>query len=318
MSPTSSSTPTGSTIATNGSATGLHPDLALLLSTSGSTGSPKLVRLSHRNLVTNAAAIAEYLDIRETDRAATTLPMSYCYGLSVIHSHLLRGAGADPHRSLGRRRRVLGAVPPASRARAFAGVPYTFEMLERIGFTGHGPAASALRHPGRRADATRARAAASPSWAAQQGWDLFVMYGATEATARMAYLPPQLASSHPAAIGRPIPGGAFTIEPRDGWDGDGVGELVYRGPNVMMGYAHRPADLALGKTVDALHTGDIARRGPDGLYEVIGRSSRFVKMYGLRIDLQRVEATLRDHGVTAFCTDDDDRLAVRGYRSRRG
>jgi len=77
-----------------------------------------------------------------------------------------------------------------------------------------------------------------------------------------------------------------------------------------MGYAHRPADLALDKTVDALHTGDIARRGPDGLYEVIGRSSRFVKMYGLRIDLQRVEATLYEHGVMAFCTDVDDRLAV--------
>ena len=78
----------------------------------------------------------------------------------------------------------------------------------------------------------------------------------------------------------------------------------------MMGYAHRPADLALGKTVDVLHTGDIARRSPDGLYEVIGRSSRFVKMYGLRIDLQRVEATMRDHGVTAFCADVDDVLAV--------
>jgi acyl-CoA synthetase (AMP-forming)/AMP-acid ligase II len=118
----------------------------------------------------------------------------------------------------------------------------------------------------------------------------------------MAYLPPQLASSNPAAIGNPIPGGAFTIEPS--------GELVYRGPNVMMGYAHRPADLRLGKTVDALHTGDIARRGPDGLYEVIGRSSRFVKMYGLRIDLQCVEAYLRDQGVTAFCTDVDDGIAV--------
>ena len=78
----------------------------------------------------------------------------------------------------------------------------------------------------------------------------------------------------------------------------------------MMGYAHGPADLALGKTVDTLHTGDIASRGPDGLYEVIGRSSRFVKLYGLRIDLQRVEATLREHGVTAFCADDDDRLVV--------
>ena len=110
----------------------LHDDLALLLSTSGSTGSPKLVRLSHRNLVSNAAAIAEYLDIRETDRAATTLPMSYCYGLSVIHSHLLRGASLiltdrsvvdDEFWELFRRHRGT----------AFAGVPYTFELLERIG-----------------------------------------------------------------------------------------------------------------------------------------------------------------------------------------
>ena len=132
MSPTSSSTPTGFTIATNAARHRLHPDLALLLSTSGSTGSPKLVRLSHRNLATNTAAIAEYLDIRETDRAATTLPMSYCYGLSVVHSHLLRGAGLiltdhsvvdDEFWELFRRHRGT----------AFAGVPYTFEMLERIG-----------------------------------------------------------------------------------------------------------------------------------------------------------------------------------------
>ena len=78
----------------------------------------------------------------------------------------------------------------------------------------------------------------------------------------------------------------------------------------MMGYAHKPADLALGKTVDTLRTGDIARRGPDGLYEVIGRSSRFVKLFGLRIDLQRLETSLREQGITAFCTEADDRLVV--------
>ena len=195
------------------------------------------------------------------------------------------------------------------RGTAFAGVPYTFEMLERIGAQALDlPHLRYVTQAGGRMPPERVQLFAELG--RQQGWDLYVMYGATEATARMAYLPPHLASSHPAAIGRPVAGGAFTIEPRDGWDGDGVGELVYRGPNVMMGYAHRPADLALGKTVDALHTGDIARRGPDGLYEVIGRSSRFVKMYGLRIDLQRVEATLYEHGVMAFCTDVDDRLAV--------
>jgi len=286
----------------------LHDDLALLLSTSGSTGSPKLVRLSRTNLASNAAAIAEYLDIRETDRAATTLPMSYCYGLSVIHSHLLRGAGLvltdhsvvdDEFWGLFRRHRGT----------AFAGVPYTFEMLERVGAaTLDLPHLRYVTQAGGRMPHERVRRFAELG--RRQGWDLFVMYGSTEATARMAYLPPQLASTHPGAIGRPIPGGSITVEPRDGYDDDDVGELVYRGPNVMMGYAHRPADLALGKTVDALHTGDIARCGSDGLYEVIGRSSRFVKMYGLRIDLQHVEATMRDHGVTAFCTDADDRLAV--------
>ena len=278
----------------------LHGDLALLLSTSGSTGSPKLVRLSYGNLCSNATAIADFLHIRETDRAATTLPMSYCYGLSVIHSHLLRGAGLI----LTDRSVVDDQFWELFRAHegtTFAGVPYTFELLERVG-------AQALDLPHLRY-LTQAGGRMPPESVRHfaelgrlQGWDLFVMYGATEATARMAYLPPQLASSHPAAIGKPIPGGAFSIEPN--------GELVYRGPNVMMGYAHRPDDLALGNTVDALHTGDIARRGPDGLYEVIGRRSRFVKTYGLRIDLQRVEATLSDHGVTAFCTDVDDRLAV--------
>ena len=98
---------------------------------------------------------------------------------------------------------------------------------------------------------------------ARKGWQLFVMYGATEATARMAYLPTELTQS-PCSIGLPIPGGSFTLEPLEGWSDPDVGELVYHGPNVMMGYAHGPADLALGKTVDTLHTGDVARRTPTG------------------------------------------------------
>ncbi|MDX1886221.1 AMP-binding protein [Mycolicibacterium sp. 120270] len=291
-----------------GSAHRLHPDLALLLSTSGSTGSPKLVRLSHRNLVANAEAIAEYLDIRQSDRAATTLPMSYCYGLSVIHSHLLRGAGLiltdrsvvdDEFWTLFREHRGT----------SFAGVPYTFEMLDRIGFDGNDlPDLRYVTQAGGRLAPERVRSFAALG--ARNGWQLFVMYGATEATARMAYLPPELAETSPASIGGPIPGGSFTLEPLDGWPDPDVGELVYQGPNVMMGYAHGPVDLALGKTVETLRTGDVARRTPDGLYEVIGRSSRFVKIYGLRIDLHRVEAALSAEGVTAFCTDDDERLVI--------
>jgi len=286
----------------------LHDDLALLLSTSGSTGSPKLVRLSKHNLLANAEAIAEYLGIRETDCAATTLPMSYCYGLSVIHSHLLVGAALilTEHSVVDEE---FWDLFREKRGTSFAGVPYTFELLERTGFADMDlPDLRYVTQAGGRMPPERVRAFAELG--ARKGFDLFVMYGATEATARMAYLPPQLARSRPEAIGLPIPGGEFTIEAAEGWPGDDVGELVYRGPNVMMGYAHDAADLALGKTVDTLHTGDIARQAPDGLYEIVGRSSRFVKMFGLRIDLQRVESELSAQGISAFCTDDDDHLVV--------
>lgn len=287
----------------------LHPDLALLMSTSGSTGSPKLVRLSHTNLVSNAKSIVEYLGIRESDRAATTLPLSYCYGLSVLHSHLLVGASL-----------ILTELSVADaefwdlfrrhEGTTFAGVPYTFELLERAGFPAMDlPHLRYVTQAGGRMPPERVRNFAT--LADRRGWRLFVMYGATEATARMAYLPPELARTRPTAIGRPIPGGTLSIEPVDEWpDDDSTGELVYRGPNVMMGYADSLADLALGATLDELRTGDIARQSGDGLYEVIGRKSRFVKMYGLRIDLQQLETVLRAKGIEALCTVDDDRLAV--------
>jgi acyl-CoA synthetase (AMP-forming)/AMP-acid ligase II len=293
----------------------LHPELALLLSTSGSTGSPKLVRLSRASLTANTEAIATYLDIRPTDRAATTLPMSYCYGLSVIHSHLLRGAAlilTD-----------LSVVDDGfwdllqhNDATTFAGVPHTFDLLDRIGV--ERLALPALRY------LTQAGGALAPDrvrrFAAlgrQQGWQLFVMYGATEATARMAYLPAELAVDHPASIGVPISGGSFTLQPIEGMPAD-VGELVYHGPNVMLGYAYSPADLAIGRTVTELRTGDIARRNVDGLYELVGRSSRFVKLFGLRIDLQRVEAALLSRDVDVICTDGDGLLLVAAARAPDG
>lgn len=284
----------------------LHADLALLLSTSGSTGSPKLVRLSRTNLCTNAAAIATYLDIRPTDRAVTTLPMSYCYGLSVVHSHLLRGAGLI----LTECSVVDDAFWASVRrhgATTFAGVPHTFDLLDRVGFDQMDlPDLRYLTQAGGRLAPERVQRFAELG--DQRGWQLFVMYGATEATARMAYLPPELAHDNPTSIGVPIPGGSFVLEHVDGMPDD-VGELVYTGPNVMMGYAHTVEDLTLGHVVDELRTGDIGRLR-DGLYEVVGRSSRFVKLYGLRIDLQRVEATLQADGVDAICTDGDGLLLV--------
>ncbi|MCU1515753.1 MAG: AMP-binding protein [Pseudarthrobacter sp.] len=292
----------------------LHPELALMLSTSGSTGSPKLVRLSHQNVQSNAEAIAEYLNIGADDRAMTTLPMYYCYGLSVINSHLLRGAGIVLTE--------LSVVDPCfwelfrnSRATSFAAVPYTFELLDRVRFTEmEVPSLRYITQAGGRLDPDTVVQYAGEGQRA--GWELFVMYGQTEATARMAYLPPHLAAAYPGSIGIPVPGGNFRIEPVPGLDD---GELVYSGPNVMLGYAETPADLATGRIIHELRTGDLARQHDSGLYEVVGRRSRFVKIVGLRIDLGQVEKTLHKLGLQAACAGTDHKLvaAVEGSHDER-
>jgi acyl-CoA synthetase (AMP-forming)/AMP-acid ligase II len=278
----------------------LHPDLALLLSTSGSTGSPKLVRLSRGNVQTNAEAIATYLDIRPEDRAAVTLPLHYCYGLSVLHSHLARGA-AVILTCLSVADRGFWDLFRRERGTTFAAVPYTFDLLDRIGFADLDlPDLRYITQAGGRLDPDRVRNYARLGRA--RGWDLVVMYGQTEATARMAYLPPHLAESAPDAVGVPIPGGTLRVTADR--------ELVYSGPNVMLGYAERPADLRRGQDVDELFTGDLAHVGDDGLYRIVGRRSRFLKLFGQRVDLQRVEAGLASRSVTASCAGDDRALVV--------
>jgi acyl-CoA synthetase (AMP-forming)/AMP-acid ligase II len=277
----------------------LHPDLALLMSTSGSTGSPKLVRLSHTNLTANAEAIAGYLGIRASDVAPTTLPLHYCYGLSVLNSHLTVGAAV-----------LLTDEPVTSPAfwedfsaagcTTIAGVPYTFDLLDRIGFADLDlPTLRYLTQAGGRLDPDSVRRYAALGQ--QRGFDLFVMYGATEATARMAYLPPDLALHCAEAIGVPIPGGSFRID---------RGELVYRGDNVMLGYATSPADLARGREISELRTGDLARLRPDGLVEITGRTARVAKIFGLRIDLARVERLLSADGCVVHCVEGEDKLVV--------
>lgn len=288
-----------------GSSHELHPDLAVLLGTSGSTGTPKLVRLSRHNLRSNAAAIADYLHLDASSRAATTLPMQYCYGLSVANSHLHAGGSLWLTES--------SVVDPgfwddftAAGATSFAGVPYTFELLARSG-------ADWLASPGLR-QVTQAGGRLAPDQvrdlalrSQQHGVELYVMYGQTEATARMAYLPPGLAADRPECIGVPIPGGEFRIDPATG-SGQRAGELVYTGPNVMLGYAEGPDDLALGETLTELRTGDLAVQHDDGLFEIVGRCSRIAKLYGVRLDLELAERMLAEHAVDARLVVAEDRL----------
>ncbi|MBD3945708.1 AMP-binding protein [Nocardioides ganghwensis] len=288
----------------------LHPDLALLLSTSGTTGSPKLVRLSRANVASNAAAIADYLALTPTDRAITALPLHYCYGLSVLHSHLVAGASVALT-DLSVVDECFWDLFSRTGATTLAGVPHTFDLLAASGFEARDlPTLRQVTQAGGRLAPDDVR-----RWSRlgrTRGWDLVVMYGATEATARMAWLPPHLAEDHPGAIGVAIPGGHLHLDEAAD-DRPGVGELVYSGPNVMLGYATTPADLALGRVTTELRTGDLAQQR-DGLFEVVGRRSRRGKVFGLRIDLDAVEQRLRaevdprarvvatDHAVHAFVT----------------
>jgi len=285
----------------------LHPDLALLLPTSGSTGSPKLVRLSHTNLDSNADAIVEALGIRPDDRAVTSLPLHYCYGLSVVHSHLAAGASVvltdlsvvDP---------CFWALADRTGVTTLAGVPHTFDLLDRSGFADRShPTLRAVTAAGGRLDPGTASRYAELG--ARRGFDLHVMYGQTEATARMAVLPPELLATRPGSAGYAVPGGRFRVDPLGELD-CGLGELVYSGPNVMLGYATSPADLARGRDVHELRTGDLARIAPDGLVEIVGRRSRFAKVVGLRIDLDHVERDLAAQGLDAHCVDLGDAVGV--------
>jgi acyl-CoA synthetase (AMP-forming)/AMP-acid ligase II len=289
----------------------LDPELALLLSTSGSTGTQKLVRLSRTNLLSNAEAICEYLSITPRDRAPTSLPMSYSYGLSVIHSYLLAGASI-----LLTQRSVIQedfwTDFDTHGCTSFAGVPRSFELLAKSG-------ALEADHPKLRY-MTQAGGRLSPKLIGDfarlgesRGWDFFVMYGQTEAAPRIAYLPPDLAQRYPESMGQAIPGGELRIcddAGRDVTEPGVEGELVYRGPNVMMGYALRDEDLALGRVVEELKTGDVAHRNEEGLFFITGRKSRFVKISGKRISLDSIDKWLEQQGLEGVSVGHDEALGV--------
>jgi len=287
----------------------LHPDLALLLSTSGSTGSPKLVRLSHTNVAANARSIASYLDLRPGDATVTSLPLTYCYGLSVLHSHLAAGATTvltsarlvDPE---------LWDLVERHDVSTLAGVPHSFQLFERMGL-------ARMDLPAlRRVTCAGGRLAPDQvvRWhdiGASRGWALYVMYGQTEATARMAYLPPGLARAHPTSVGRAIPGGEIVLRPIDDGDAPETGEIIYRGPNVMMGYAQTRADLGRPAELTELATGDVGRFIPGtDLLEIVGRARRFVKPLGVRVDLDQLEARLAQLDLTAACTGTDTQITI--------
>lgn len=291
----------------------IHSELAVLLSTSGSTGSPKLVRQSYRNIMANTTSIIEYLSLGPNDRAITTLPMYYTYGLSIIQTQLTCGGSLVLTEASVFERRFWELLN-SQKVTNFGGVPYTYEMLKRMRF-------SKIELPFLRF-ITQAGGKLAPKLSAEfaaickeKGISFITMYGACEATARMSYLPWKYAGSKAGSIGIPIPGGRFAIMDSDGKPRDETGiegELVYYGENVMLGYAETKDDLAKGDEQHGiLATGDIAHKDEDGFYYITGRRKRFLKLFGNRVSLDAVETYLKSQGYLACaCTGKDDKLIV--------
>ncbi|ADU13837.1 non-ribosomal peptide synthetase [Asticcacaulis excentricus] len=294
----------------------LHPDLLLLLSTSGSTGSPKFVKHSSSSLEANARAIAQYLNLDQTERAFQHLRPFYSYGLSIIHSHLAVGA-ALVLSDASANEETFWAQFKATEATSFAGVPYTFETLKRMGFDpAQYPSLRYATQAGGRLEASLVKEFAGLF--ARSGRAFYVMYGQTEAAPRMSYLPPELAEANPGSIGIAVPGGRFSLIDANGRDIDEAGhpgELVYEGPNIMMGYAQTPFELATDETPRRLLTGDVAVKDEHGLISIVGRSSRFVKPFGSRLNLDEVQSWLKSQYPDVLAVAGDDELVVIAFHA---
>jgi acyl-coenzyme A synthetase/AMP-(fatty) acid ligase len=290
----------------------LHDDLALLLTTSGSTGSPKLTRISYQNLQSNAESIIQYLQIDAEERPITLLPMHYSFGLSVINSHLLCGAVIllTTHSIM---EKDFWTFLKTKKTTSLSGVPYTYEMLKRLRFFCMDlPCLKTLTQAGGKLSTELCKEFAE--YAQTTGKRFIVMYGQTEATARMSYLPPEQAISKAGSIGIAIPGGRFDLvdDNKQFIENNGQsGELVYQGTNVSLGYAESVDDLAKGdENQGILYTGDLAQRDDDGYYYIVGRKKRFIKLFGNRINLDETESVLKSLYGDCACVGTDDKMII--------
>lgn len=291
----------------------LHDNLALLLPTSGSTGSPKLVRHSYDNLLENAKNVSQVFEIKPTDRAMAVLPMYYTMGLSVISSYLYSGATVLLYE---------GSLTDASfwkfikeeRATSFTGVPFSFEILAKLRFLRMDlPHLTIISQGGGKMSATLFQDFAS--FATNSNKKFIATYGQTEGTARMAYLPSEFAMSKVGSIGKAIPNGQLYLVDEKGAiisTPDTKGEMIYEGPNVTLGYATQIEDLLKGDERNGvLPTGDIAVMDADGFFYIVGRVSRFLKLYGLRVSLDEIEQMIGNaFNTSVMCTGTDEQMKI--------
>ncbi|MEE9193650.1 MAG: AMP-binding protein, partial [Thermodesulfobacteriota bacterium] len=267
----------------------LSNDIAIIVYTSGSTGEQKGVMLSHSNIISNTNSIIEYLKLTSDDRMEVTLPFYYCYGTSLLHTHLRVGGSLVLNKSI-----FLGSVLKEIneyKCTGFAGVPSTFQiLLKKTKFTN--TTFPSLRY------ITQAGGKLPNNFILEVAdslpVDFYVMYGATEATARLSYLPPNLIRKKVGSIGKGIPGVKLEVLDENNiqvMPGEN-GEIVASGGNIMLGYFKDPIETSNVLKNGKYYTGDLATIDEDGYIYIVGRKKHFIKSAGYRISPNEIESKI--------------------------
>ena len=292
----------------------LHPDLSMLMTTSGTTGSPKLVRHKYGNIESNAKNVAKVFGWTSEERGIIDLPMQYTMGLNVINSHLYAGATVllieanlmSPK---------YWAFIKEQKGSNFTGVPFSYEILNRLRFWKMDlPHLTTMAEGGGKLSDTLFKTFAD--YAVEKGKRFFATFGTTETSARLAFLPPEQAATHIGSIGHAIPEGKLILVDENGHEiceADVEGELRYEGPNVTMGYGTCVEDLAKGDEFCGVYeTGDLAKKDADGFFYIVGRKKRFLKLFGLRVSLDQSEKIISEifGGIECACTGDDNQMLI--------
>lgn len=291
----------------------MHPDLSMLMTTSGTTGSPKLVRHKYGNIESNAKNVAKIFEWTSKDRGIIDLPMQYTMGLNVITSHLYAGATVLLV-SANLTSPLYWKFIKEYKGTNFTGVPFSYEILNKLRFTRMDlPHLTTMAEGGGKMSDSLFKIFAES--ASEKGRRFFATFGTTETSARLAYLPPKDACTHIGSIGKAIPEGCLTIVDEEGKEIkllNQEGELKYEGPNVTMGYAICATDLLKGdEFCGVYYTGDIAKQDADGYFYIVGRKKRFLKLFGLRVSLDQSERIINEKlGVQCACTGNDDKMHI--------
>lgn len=291
----------------------LYSELSHLLPTSGSTGSPKLVRHKYENIEAAGLNISTFFELKETDRPLMVLPLYYTMGLSMVFSHLKVGATVlitgrnmtDP---------VFWKFLKEERASSFTGVPYSFQILNLMRFFRMDlPDLELLTQGGGKMERGLNLKFAEYCRDNNKRW--IATYGQSECTARMAWLPDKWAIEKVGSIGIAVPNGELSLIDADGnaiTTPHTEGEMCYHGKNVTLGYARSLEDLTLGDERNGfIRTGDLAYFDEDGCYYIVGRMGRFLKLFGMRVGLDECEQIIAsDCQAESACVGTDEKMIV--------